>query len=222
MNKQDKILGSEKGFVLIASLLVLLILVIIGVAALNTTTIELQIAGNEKVHKETFYAAEAGAELGIEVMMQNLSCPDGFASSGSDSSGVIIDNLDGMTRVYERGGNSLILYQEVSPTIAEVCAVNSISDTSGNFEDIAFPITNLTTGVQASYLYVGGQTEMGFGSSLQMAAAYEGKGKSAAGGGVFKVYDIYSKHEGRNNSQSIVQLGWRCSVDVAGVGDCNY
>ena len=52
-------LNNEQGFVLIVSLLMLMVLMIIGIAATNTTTIELQISGNDKVSKMAFYAAEA-------------------------------------------------------------------------------------------------------------------------------------------------------------------
>ncbi len=214
MDKRDGILGNEKGFVLVISLLILLILVIVGIAALNTTTIELQIAGNDKVHKQTFYAAEAGAELGVEVMEQSLrNCQDGFTVDGTDSSSVKFADLDGTIRVFERDGNSLMLYQNAVPPVTDVC--------DGSKYDIAFPISNLATGSQANYLYVGGETKMAFGGSLQMAAGYEGKGKSAAGGGAYKRYDIYSRHEGLRNSQSIVLLGWRTN-DLSSAGVCNY
>lgn len=210
MENQDNILSCENGFVLVGSLLVLLLLVVIGIASLNTTTIELQIAGNEKVHNETFYAAEAGGELAVEVIEQNLVCPDGFTSTSTDGSGVDLADLNGLTRAYERNGNDLMLYQEIAPTTAEVCAQND-TDTSTNFEDVAYPTTNLTNGNPLNYMYIGGETQMNLGSSLQMAAGYEGKGKSAAGGGASKIYDIFSKNLGRDNSRAIIQIGWRTS-----------
>ena len=61
---------------------------------------------------------------------------------------------------------------------------------------------------------------MGAGGSLQDNAGYEGKGKSAAGGGIYKMYDIYSQYSGLNNTESIVLLGWRHPADWT--GDCNY
>ncbi len=51
--------NNEDGFVLVIALLILLILIVIGTAATNTSTIELQISGNEKVAKNNFYNAEA-------------------------------------------------------------------------------------------------------------------------------------------------------------------
>jgi Tfp pilus assembly protein PilX len=52
-------INNENGFVLVASLLILLLLVVIGTSAVTNSTIEIQIAGNERTHKQAFYAAEA-------------------------------------------------------------------------------------------------------------------------------------------------------------------
>lgn len=53
-----KTINNERGFVLVVSLLMLSILMIIGIAATNTTTIELQIAGNDRFAKQDFYSQE--------------------------------------------------------------------------------------------------------------------------------------------------------------------
>jgi Tfp pilus assembly protein PilX len=54
-------LANEDGFVLIAAIITLLLLVILGIFATTTTNIELQIAGNEKTYKQNFYKAEGAA-----------------------------------------------------------------------------------------------------------------------------------------------------------------
>lgn len=68
MDMISKTLKNEQGFVLIVSLLMLVVLMIIGIAATNTTTIELQISGNDKAAKQTFYQAEAGTQVGISLL----------------------------------------------------------------------------------------------------------------------------------------------------------
>ncbi len=50
---------SERGFVLVMVLVTLLLLVVLGVSSTTQTSIELQIAGNDKVAKQTFYTAES-------------------------------------------------------------------------------------------------------------------------------------------------------------------
>jgi hypothetical protein len=52
-------INNENGFVLVASLVILLLLVVIGTSAVTNSTIEIQIAGNERVHELAFYSAEA-------------------------------------------------------------------------------------------------------------------------------------------------------------------
>ena len=61
-------LNNERGSVLVIAVLVLILLTIIGISATITTTTDLQIAGNEKTHKISFYAAEAGIEAGRAVL----------------------------------------------------------------------------------------------------------------------------------------------------------
>ena len=59
------ILRGERGFALIIALLVLLVLTLIGISAINTTTFETSISGNERVGTDAFYAAEAGIQIGL-------------------------------------------------------------------------------------------------------------------------------------------------------------
>lgn len=59
MKGRFSILKNENGSALLISLLILGLLTLLGIFATNTTNIEIQIAGNEKVHKLGFYAAEA-------------------------------------------------------------------------------------------------------------------------------------------------------------------
>ena len=52
--------GEEKGAVLVLGLLLLLVATLIGISALNTSTYDILISGNEKASVQAFYAAEAG------------------------------------------------------------------------------------------------------------------------------------------------------------------
>ena len=51
----------EKGSILIIALVMLAFLTLLGISVTNTSTIEVQIAGNERFHKQNFYRAEAAA-----------------------------------------------------------------------------------------------------------------------------------------------------------------
>lgn len=50
----------EKGTALVITLMTLVILIIIGLAALMTSSLDLKITGNEQMQKKAFYAADAG------------------------------------------------------------------------------------------------------------------------------------------------------------------
>ncbi len=66
-------LKNEDGFVLLSSLVFLVILSVIGMAATNTSTIETMIAGAEKNKQKVFYAAEAGIEHCTVILMNRLA-----------------------------------------------------------------------------------------------------------------------------------------------------
>ncbi|SHO45682.1 pilus assembly PilX family protein [Desulfopila aestuarii] len=181
----------DDGFVLVTALLVMLILTIIGITATTNTSLELRIAGNDKLHKQTFYTAEGGAILGAEILEQNLNCVTGFASSPINGN-ITINTLDMAFNSYGDADYSS------KATIAQTIMDNAKAD-------FVFPIA----GAEQSFGYVVGETRMQPGGTLVMAAGYERKGKSAASGGVSLHYDVYSRHLGKDDSESIVLLGWR-------------
>jgi len=55
---------SEQGFVLVVALWLLVVLSLVGIAALNTTGLELQIAGNDRQEKQVFFGVESGCMRG--------------------------------------------------------------------------------------------------------------------------------------------------------------
>lgn len=64
LGKLEKGIAGERGYVLVGALLILLLLVVIGIAATTSTTLELQIAGSQRVRGLSFYAAESGKSFG--------------------------------------------------------------------------------------------------------------------------------------------------------------
>lgn len=62
MKQVSYIIKNEEGSVIVVALLILVALTVIGIAALNTSSIDIRIAGNEKFHKIAFYAAKAAGE----------------------------------------------------------------------------------------------------------------------------------------------------------------
>ena len=59
--KWKALLQDRGGSVLVLGMLMLVLLSILGIAVVNTSTIEVQVASNERSYKENLYEAEAGA-----------------------------------------------------------------------------------------------------------------------------------------------------------------
>ena len=59
-----KILSNQDGSVIVLALILLVLLTLMGLSAINTSTLEVKIADNEKRYKMTLYAADAGIEAG--------------------------------------------------------------------------------------------------------------------------------------------------------------
>ena len=205
--------SNEEGYVLVTALIMLLLLTMIGLAANLTTTTELQIAGNDKVHKQTFYDADGGTEFAAEVLEQNIACVN-FSSAGAGSTDISGGDiaLDGNIAV---SSGSMQMWQNAighwssSPPYP--------SDTA---RDLWYPPV-YASGDPHTNMTVEGVADMTPGSSLIVAAGYLGLGRSAAQGGVTLEYEIYSQHLGKNNSESVIRVDW---MHVVGREDphCSY
>jgi hypothetical protein len=61
MNRLNFHIDNESGSVtIITAIMILVIITLVGLSAMNTTTVELQIAGNDQLNKIAFYSADSG------------------------------------------------------------------------------------------------------------------------------------------------------------------
>lgn len=213
-------LRGEQGFVLVGALLILVILVLVGISATTSTILELQIAGAERVNRETFHSADGGTQLAARLVEESLGHTSGFTKLTAEANtatkcpsgltpGVLNDTTAGFTP------NTTILVCDNTLSTNEVQRTPSdLSSLTGRAErDLAYypngynsaspnaiPHTNIT---------MSGVTTVVQGAGLQMVAGYEGKGKGVAGGGGQILYTIFSQHMGRSNSESMVEVTWR-------------
>lgn len=192
--------NKEQGFILILVLMMLVITAILGTVALRTSTIEVQIAGNDKVMKQTFYEADGGSELGSRLTEENLSCPQGFANDD-----LLI------------GTNSDIFIEERHFTILEDYTIN-IGDLDAN-RHAYFP-AGYNAGEPHTNLAFASNARLSPGEGAQSMAGYEGRGRGAAAGGGQVITDIWSQHYGKTNSKAVVHSQWRHIIGIE--GDCNY
>lgn len=89
--------NNEQGYAMVVTMLVLLMMTIIGIAATNTSNIEVQISGNTKRISENFYDAEGGMINTLENTALWLT--DSFFLAGETgaffTSNIDYDNADG-------------------------------------------------------------------------------------------------------------------------------
>jgi Tfp pilus assembly protein PilX len=194
--KKKQFLNKEDGSITVLALILLVLLTLLGIAVTTTSSIEVQIAGNDDRYKKALYEADGGTEVGFEMLEQNIACPNGFNFTGSLDIGdvTVFTNAFWLIENEPTGDYP-------SDTVRDIRIYNT--DTG--------PHTNLS---------VYGSTQLSTGSAIQMVAGYEGKGKGAASGGAHIVYNVYSKHMGRDNSRSMVTTQWRHMVGQEGA--CNY
>ncbi|MBV5328988.1 MAG: pilus assembly PilX N-terminal domain-containing protein [Chlorobium sp.] len=200
--------ANEQGFVLVTAMVILVILTLIGITMTNTTVTEIQIAGNDKLNKQTFIQADGGTEAGSNLLEENISCPDGFSKLQIGGAEITVNTATGVT-----GAKLNFWKNEIDPALLAT-PVPYPSDTQRHIRipnNDAVPHTNI---------HFFGNSELSSGSAIQMLAGYEGTGYSAATGGGQLVTNVDSQHIGLNNSESVVRVLWRHIIGHEGT--CNY
>jgi len=68
MQTNPSILANEKGSVIVVAMIILALLTLIGISATTTSTTETNIATNDQLNKMVFYTADAGIEVGRQML----------------------------------------------------------------------------------------------------------------------------------------------------------
>jgi len=126
---------NEQGFVLVLALFMLTICTMIGMAAMSTSTTELDIAGNERVHKETFYQAEASSAAVAEVLLSK----DAYGT-WSDGEKFADLGLNGYIQIND--GSFLLEGKDVNPAYGDTWKKDYQNDTVETAPDISIRIKN--------------------------------------------------------------------------------
>jgi hypothetical protein len=208
MKQLQNISKSEGGFVLVVALMIMAILSLIGLAGLNTSMFEVQIAGNEWVSKQTFYQADSGADLYERLIYENAICAsvkNGFtlAKIGDD---IEVKDL-------KFSGSNAANLEEISNDNSKRYAVY-----------YPYGASNVDTEPHTNFLSKY-EKVINPGTGLQMVSGYEGLGAGAAAGGTSRKYEIASQHQGRKSSESLIMTQWRIDnflLASAASSDCKY
>jgi PilX N-terminal len=67
-----RVLGREDGIAMMTVLMLTVILTVIGVAAMTSTSLDIKMAGGERVRESTLNAAEACMSSGVQIIQQTL------------------------------------------------------------------------------------------------------------------------------------------------------
>lgn len=85
-------LKRDDGSVLVVALVMLVLLTLIGISANRTSTIDIQVAGNEKVYKMNLFTAEAGASEAIQTLQDHTDLRDNPPQWVAPTPGSITDD----------------------------------------------------------------------------------------------------------------------------------
>ena len=175
MTKRD-----NDGYILITVLLLLLVLTVLGIAAINTSTVENVLSGNVRLRERNLSKADAGVEI----------------SSGLIERSVRESDITGFTNI-------------VSPSYASTSddyLPNELRSTpfDTDTQDLAFTVDtqNVTVDIDKMYSkWIGG-------TAIEFAAGYEGAGKSG-GTGFYTYYRINAQGFGLVLSNAAVGTIYR-------------
>lgn len=193
------LLNNQRGSALIVALLMLVVLTLIGISATTTTTFELQISGNDKLYKRSFFAADGGTSAGSELVEQSIEERDWTDDSTRGNVGILNGDFY-LNRDTDAGIDPIP--SDNPPNLDAVIPLSAIVDTT------ASPFV-LDTSVPHTNLKIVGNSQLSSGSAVQLASGYEGKGKGAGGGGAWIIFDVRAQHRDVRDTSVMVRLGWR-------------
>ncbi len=118
------LLANEDGSVVVLALIILMLLTMVGTSAINTSTLEIQIAGNERSYKQSFFKAEAAALQDSQRIQNSASHTlvwmrnETFAHDWSPSTA--FDTIGNWTDLSSNGAqynntHSLVVYTGIAP-----------------------------------------------------------------------------------------------------------
>jgi hypothetical protein len=214
---------NENGFVMIASLLILLVLTLLGIAVNQNSETEWRIAMNDRLHKETFYAADAASELAAEVLEQSIACL-GFSKN---SGGMLLQGEKGCDP-YDPSIFCYVHIDQDSLGFWRNYKTGDVEIPSNSERDLVFPAVyngstfdeNATNNRPHANINIKGNTKLTAGAAIQMAAGYEGLGQGLGVGGASLVYDIVVHQVGREGSESVISVQY--GHILGSEGACNY
>lgn len=187
------IVTEEKGFILVTAMVVLLLLVLIGLGAMRTSSIEMLIAGNDKFHKEAFYSADSGVYLSPKLLtLAREAGADPAPGAQINLWGVDASTLSAADRFY----NEIMGFvQDATPLVPD------------------FRVQVGMMPVEVDIAHTGSHQMVGGGAEFGMGAAGVGAGSAA---GLWIGYTLTATGQAPKNTVSVVSASYRYVPGTAG------
>jgi len=134
LSSQTSLIKSERGSVLIAGLMVVLLLTILSLGPMMTTAVELKISGNDRAAKNVFYLAEPGLEDARSRMQVGLSPSPIYDTHPTNASwtAFIGTNEKTVSKGYQSTNSNHAKYNRLNTSLDYVVTITHKLDSSGN------------------------------------------------------------------------------------------
>jgi len=174
-------LGNERGVAMLTILMLMLILTVIGLASITSTSLDIKMAGGERMRESSINAAEACMSSAVQIIQQTLqgsAIPSTLTVSGANPS---LSTSPLQAEILGQSDNN--------PDTADPSAAGVAANAVLSIPNAASP--TFTVNMDIDRLYAKAKA----GGSLQFAAGYEGSAAGAAGGGIeiFFRIDCYAR-----------------------------
>lgn len=117
MNRRPS--SSQRGTALVLSLFLITVLTVVGTMVLNNSIVEIKMAQNQKISAQVFYAAEAGLERGLLMLIEDFENEGGSAWGNANYAGwpetVTETDMTG-SKSFDAGVRSLDMYIDGNDT----------------------------------------------------------------------------------------------------------
>ena len=192
--------SKEEGSVLIAAVLFMIILTLIGTAAMNTSTTEQMIAANDKFHKIAFFNADSGIFTAPKLISRSIDVSDQVSAAG-------IEYLDS-------AGDSFAAPNDGPGNAGDGECFNEIMGYSANDDEVNDIRLNLA-GYDVDVDIQKGAVTYVTGNGVEFGAGIEGPSVGSTAG-IRITYSLVSEGEGPGSSRSILAADYRKVLGVPG------
>ena len=91
--KTNRILNDQSGFAFLIALMMMVVLTLLGIAAMSSSTVETQLSGNKRGATNALYAADASVQT-VLASIGNFAVDDGAKFKNADTSKLPLDLKD--------------------------------------------------------------------------------------------------------------------------------